>query len=159
MNDAEIEFIERFGLIFEEDGAPRIAGRIFALALIEDRALTLDDMAEILQVSKASISTNTRLLDGMGLLERTTVPGDRHTYYRLAPDAFEVSLARARRRMVTVLEVLDDTLPGLPEDNPVAKRRLSKMQEWHRFLVDDMDAMLIRWRDRQDAKHEEGADA
>ncbi|RDV39647.1 hypothetical protein DV096_03530 [Bradymonadaceae bacterium TMQ3] len=159
MNDAEIEFIERFGLLFEEDGAPRIAGRIFGLALIEDRALTLDDMAESLQVSKASISTNTRLLDGMGLLERTTVPGDRHTYYRLAPDAFEVSLARARRRMVTVLELLDDTIPGLPEDNIVARHRLTRMQRWHRFLVDDMDAMLIRWRERQEANCEEGADA
>jgi len=116
-------------------------------------------MAEILQVSKASISTNTRLLDGMGLLERTTVPGDRHTYYRLAPDAFELSLARARRRMVSVLEVLDSTIPGLPEEKGVARGRLKKMQAWHRFLVEDMDAMLDRWRAMQANGNEESVDA
>ncbi|RAL25394.1 transcriptional regulator [Lujinxingia litoralis] len=155
MNDAEIGFIERFGLIFEGDGGPRIAGRIFGLALLGDQPMTLDDMAEVLQVSKASVSTNTRLLNGMGLLERTTVPGDRHTYYRLAPDAFDVSLARARQRIVAVLELLTDTLPELPDDNLVAQRRLSEMRNWYEFLAEDMDAMTRRWKAIKAARKEE----
>ena len=51
------------GRQFEEDGAPRIAGRLFGFLMVQEEACSLDDVAEQLRVSKGSASSNARLLE------------------------------------------------------------------------------------------------
>lgn len=80
---ASDRLVEEMGLIFQESGGPRIAGRIFGLLLIEGRELSLHQISERLGVSRASVSTNTRLLSKGGILKRTTHAGDRQDYYEL----------------------------------------------------------------------------
>ena len=149
MVEAEIEFIERFGLMFEEDGLPKIAGRIFALLMLTDQALTLDEIAERLQVSKTSVSTNTRMLDSMRFVERTSRPGDRRAYYRLAPNGLEMSFERTRQRMGEVLELLETVSRDFPEKREVALRRLKRMRDWHAFILDEMDEIWRRWQEKE----------
>lgn len=149
MLEAEVEFIERFGLMFEEDGLPKIAGRIFALLMLTDQALTLDEMAEILQVSKTSVSTNTRMLDSMRFVERTSRPGDRRAYYRLAPNGLEMSFERTRQRMAEVLELLETVTDGFPEKRELAMRRLKRMRDWHAFILEEMDGIWQRWKEKE----------
>src|SRR5690554_6147130 len=83
---ARDRFIEQMGLMSQADGAPRIAGRIFGLLLVEGKPMTLQAIADQLQVSKASASTNARLLAGRDILRRTAQAGDRQDYYQLAAD-------------------------------------------------------------------------
>ena len=80
MNDPIENFIEMMGLIYQADGAPRIAGRIFGLLLVEDEPHSLQGIAERLQVSKASASTNARLLAEKGVIRLTTKPGVRQDF-------------------------------------------------------------------------------
>lgn len=100
-------FVERSGRLWEEDGLPRIAGRIFGLALLSERALSLDEMADTLGVSKASVSADTRLLQRIGFLERITKPGDRRDYYRCTERSFERAIAERVRRMRQYGELID----------------------------------------------------
>jgi DNA-binding transcriptional regulator GbsR (MarR family) len=93
MDSNTVAFIERMGLALETDGLPRIAGRIFGLLLVSDDARSLDDLAAELQVSKGSTSTNARLLEQRGLLERVCRPADRRDYYRPRPDLFDHTMA------------------------------------------------------------------
>ena len=92
-------FVERAGLLWENDGLPRIAGRIFGLMLVTDGALSLDEIADTLGVSKASVSTDTRLLERMGFIERVSKPGDRKDYYQQTETSFERAIAERIRRM------------------------------------------------------------
>ena len=62
MHSAVSAFIEQMGLAAEANGFSRIGGRLIAYLLIEDRPHSLDEIVERLQVSKASVSTNARLL-------------------------------------------------------------------------------------------------
>jgi predicted transcriptional regulator len=62
-------FTDRVASLFEHDGLPPIAGRIFALLLVSEDALSLDQLSDDLGVSKASASTNARLLARFGLIE------------------------------------------------------------------------------------------
>src|SRR5258707_3209499 len=80
------EFVESMGVYFERFALPRIGGRILGLLLIADRPLSLDDMASTLRVSRASISTNMRLLTASSLAEQVSFPGDRRDYYRFGPE-------------------------------------------------------------------------
>lgn len=84
--EQEDEFIERFARVLEEEGGPRIAGRMAALMLLAPEPLALDAVAERLRASKASVSTNARLLEQWGLVERVTHAGDRRDFYQARPD-------------------------------------------------------------------------
>jgi DNA-binding transcriptional regulator GbsR (MarR family) len=86
-------------VLWENDGLPRIAGRIYGLMLISEEALSLDEIAESLSVSKASVSTDTRLLERMGFVERVSKPGDRKDYYQHTEGSFERAIAERIRRM------------------------------------------------------------
>jgi len=81
-------FTGRIARLFEADGFPPIAGRIFGLLLLSEDPRSLDDLAQGLGVSKASVSTNARRLATEGVLERVPRPGDRRDYYRVTPDLF-----------------------------------------------------------------------
>lgn len=102
--DAErrADYVERWSRVLETQGESRIAGRIYAhLATAPEPYLSLQDLADQLSVSRASISTNTRRLVEVGLVSRVPVPGSRGEHYAADPDAARsmiektVALARA----------------------------------------------------------------
>jgi DNA-binding transcriptional regulator GbsR (MarR family) len=87
------EFIERLGLISQAEGMPRISGRILGVLVLFDAPFSFSQLSEKLQVSRASVSTNTRLLETLAIIERTTKPGERQNYFRLRKNPY-VSLMR-----------------------------------------------------------------
>src|SRR6476661_6660785 len=118
MTDANDGFIEMMGRHFEEEGVPRIAGRLFGFLMLVEGDCTLDEMAGSLKVSKGSISSNARLLEDWGVAERITRPGDRRDYYRIAPDMSERLVSRQIARMQLFIERMGhyrDALGELPE--------------------------------------------
>lgn len=146
MHPSVQQFVERMGLMMEADGLPRSAGRIFGFLLLAETPFSLDEMAERLRVSKASVSTNARLLEQGGLLERISTPGDRRDFYRMRPDAWEKMLEVAHRRWEMMRAVLAEGEASLPEEMTVAKQRLSEASQFHAFLLDQGDALVERWR-------------
>lgn len=76
-------FIEAMGLIFQDGGDTRIAGRIFGLLVIEGHELSLQQLSERLGVSRASVSTNARQLVKRGAIRLTAHAGDRQNFYEL----------------------------------------------------------------------------
>lgn len=121
MPDATETFIETMGRHFEEEGIPRIAGRLFGLLMVNEAPCSLDDMAERLQVSKGSVSSNSRMLEQWGVVERVTRPGDRRDYYHLAHDMERRILERQMEHVVKMRERLREGLASMP-DAPQAVR-------------------------------------
>lgn len=77
------KFLETMGLMFQDGGDTRIAGRIFGLLVIEGRELSLQQISESLGVSRASVSTNARQLAKRGVIRLTSHSGDRQDFYEL----------------------------------------------------------------------------
>jgi len=146
MADPVQNFIERMGLMIEAEGMPRIAGRIFGFLLIHEGAFSLDELAEGLQVSKASISTNARLLEQHGVLERTSAPGDRRDFYRMGNDAWERMLRVGQRKWDAARAMFTEAEASLPEEMEVGRQRLIQAEQFHLLLVDEADRLLERWR-------------
>jgi DNA-binding transcriptional regulator GbsR (MarR family) len=146
MHEAARDFVERMGLHLEADGLPRSAGRIFGYMMLADSACSLDDLAEALQVSKASVSTNARLLEQIGLLERTIELGDRRDFYRMRGDAWERMLLLARRRWEETQSLLSQARTCLPEDMHAARARVCEAARFHALLMEEADSLLDRWR-------------
>jgi len=69
---AEVKrFVEEVGISFEDMSLPRMAGRILGWLFISDPPYqSIGELAEALMASKGSISTMTRLLTQLNLIER-----------------------------------------------------------------------------------------
>ncbi|HTM78551.1 MAG TPA: hypothetical protein VL133_13090 [Devosia sp.] len=142
-------FIEQMGLITQTDGGPRIAGRIFGLLLAEGRPFGLNEMAERLQISKASASTNARLLQASGMLHLTARAGDRQDYYELGADPYgrmiDTISAKMREAAIRVREA--EAL--FPDPNSPVRQRVRKLAEFYASSAD----FFNRWAEHlhQDA--------
>lgn len=146
MHEAAQAFVEKMGLTLERDGMPRIAGRVLGFLLVHEGAYSLDDLAEALKVSKASVSTNARQLEQYGLLERMSEPGDRRDYYQMGPDVWQRLLARWQRKWEESRALFTEAAASLPEEMEAAHARLVRAEQFHLLLVDLADRAIARWR-------------
>ena len=144
--DPMVQFIEDLGLSVEEDGMPRIAGRILGLLTVEEDPLRFDEIAERLQVSRASVSTNTRLLEQLGFLERFTVRGERRDFFRLTEDIHGRLLEKSLQRLLHRQAMVDRCIEQLTGDRPEAERRLSSMSRFYRLATESTERFIERWR-------------
>ena len=122
------EFIERLGIQFEENGLPRIAGRIFGLLMVTPEPLSLDEMANSLAVSKASVSNDARLLARLGIIELVSRTGDRRDYYRMAADSFARSMRLRLESIRNLHALLAAGLQSNLSQDPDIQRRLAAFE-------------------------------
>jgi DNA-binding transcriptional regulator GbsR (MarR family) len=148
MHEAAQHLVERMGLALEAEGLPRIAGRLLGFLLVHEGAFSLDDLADELQVSKASVSTNARQLEIYGLLERTSAPGDRRDYYQMGPDVWEKLLARWQQKWEAMRALFTEAAASLPEEMEAGRARLIRAEQFHLLMVDLADRASARWRER-----------
>lgn len=141
----EERFIESMGLFFERQGVPRIGGRILGLLLLSERPLAPGELAELLRVSPASISTNIRQLQAGGLVDPASIPGDRRHYYVFNSAGWDHRLELAISAMDALSQLCQDALamPGLRE-----RHKLSEAVEFCDFYREELVGVAERWRAR-----------
>ncbi len=137
-------FVEQMGLICEYDNLPRIAGRILGLLIVEEGAFSLRELAEKLQVSRGSVSTNARMLTDVGVVERVSLPGDRQDYYQLAPNPFERMLGRMMVGLKQAVAIFDEAAASFPNDRQTAKERIGQMARFHRAAAETLAELIER---------------
>ena len=141
MNRDVAKFIERMGLLWEEEGLPRIAGRIYALALLSPEPLSLDEIADTLQVSKPSVSNDARMLLKLGFMERISFPGDRKDYYQFTRDSIERGLeTRVARLRAFQSAVASAAL--LPIRNEEILRRIEAHEVAHAAVIAALEEVI-----------------
>ena len=99
LDRARAVFIEGMGAASATSGVlSQLQGRIFAVLYLEDRPLSLDDIAKALQLSKSNISINIRGLVEWHLVRRVSVPNSRRDHYEAASDFWRVMQEIMERR-------------------------------------------------------------
>jgi DNA-binding transcriptional regulator GbsR (MarR family) len=146
MNEPVADFIEQMGLALESDGLPRIAGRIFGLLLVSEDARSLDELATELRVSKASVSTNARLLEQRGVLERIGRPADRRDYYRIPPDLFSHTMAQRLARWERFHQAIGAARTSLPIRSQEVRERLEEFEAAYAYMSGVIKEALCHWR-------------
>lgn len=154
MTDGAREFIERMGLVAEEQGIPRIGGRMLGYLLLQKEQKSLEQIAEDLQVSKASVSLNARCLERLGVVEKVSSPGDRRDYYRIVERPWERIYAAAQEQIQRTHDVLELGVRLLGEEEDTGRRRVQEWQWFYAFVLDDFRSKVERWleyRSRREA--------
>jgi DNA-binding transcriptional regulator GbsR (MarR family) len=139
------QFVERMGLICEKEGMARSAGRIFGLLLVGGRPFSLDELAEKLQASKAGVSTNCRMLEQFGMIERVSSLGDRRDFYRVQDSPWEHMMRVAQGRWREMVKIFGDAQNGLPPQMAEGKRRLREAERFHVLLIAEVDRLMDTW--------------
>jgi DNA-binding transcriptional regulator GbsR (MarR family) len=152
MNGPIAHFIERMGLALESDGMPRIAGRIFGLLLVSEDSLSLDELAADLGVSKASVSTNARLLEQRGVLERISRPADRRDYYRVPPDLFSQTMAQRLARWERFHTAIAAARTSVPIRSQEVRDRLEEFEEAYAYMSRTIREALAEWQARREER-------
>src|SRR5947208_13891345 len=99
VDQARAVFIEGMGAASATSGVlTQLQGRIFAVLFLEDHPLSLDEIAEALQLSKSNISINIRNLVEWHLVRRVSVPNSRRDHYEAASDFWRVRQEIMERR-------------------------------------------------------------
>lgn len=131
MNEAEIRFIELMGVVSQRNGSPRISGRIFGLLILTGTSLSLQDIASALKISKASASTNTRLLSNQGVIRLTTLPGERQDYYELVPNPLTKMTEKASFAMAEIAEQVNEAKSYFSEEQADVINRLAQLESFY----------------------------
>lgn len=137
-------FIEDFGLALASQGLSRTAGRLLGLILMLDDGGDLDFLARELHVSRASISTNTRLLESIGAIDRYSIPGQRRIVYRAARTQHDRAMEAIVMRMRRTLDVITDARSQLPKQMAGAKARLRRTAEYYERSIAIMEAAMTK---------------
>lgn len=147
-------FVESMGVYFERYALPRIGGRLLGLLLVADRALSLDDLASILSVSRASVSTNMRLILAIGMAELVTRPGDRRDYYQFTPNAWERVMLLDLEGVQAWRNLAERGLEAIESSEITAREHLDEMIAFCDMMLGTLQAALERWRALQRARIE-----
>jgi DNA-binding transcriptional regulator GbsR (MarR family) len=153
MDTRTAQFVERMGLALESDGLPRIAGRIFGLLLISEDALSLDELAAELRVSKASVSTNARLLEHRGVLELVSRPADRRDYYRIPRDLFSHTMAQRLARWQRFQDAIGDARASVPIRSPEVLDRLAEFEQAYTYMTRVIKEAMEEWQQSRESRH------
>ncbi len=146
-NAEERSYAEKVGLHFEKLALPRMAGRALGWMLVSDAPYhTLDGIAEALQASKGSISTMTRLLIQLGLMERVALPGQRRDHFRIKPGNWG-ALMLGRMNWVTVFrQTLERGLALIGEGDASSREPLQELRDLYAFVEREFPALYERWQ-------------
>jgi DNA-binding transcriptional regulator GbsR (MarR family) len=142
----ERHFVEDVGLLFEEMGFPRMAGRILGWLMICDPPeQSAGQLADVLQASKGSLSTMTRLLIQIGLVERVAIPGQRRDYFRISPGAWPQLIRTQMQAMTGLHQVVERGLVMLANEKPERLLRLREAHDLYAFLERELPLLFQQW--------------
>jgi DNA-binding transcriptional regulator GbsR (MarR family) len=139
-------YVEDFGILFGQFGLPRMVGRVLGTLLVSDPPeRSAEELAEALKASRGSISSATRSLVQMGLVERRGRPGERRDYFRVKPGAWREIMRRELGALSTFRRMAERGLTLMDSGNPEAKRGLQEMRDLYAYWEREFPAVLKRW--------------
>lgn len=128
--DTEIEFVESLGLVLQTEGFPRIAGKLLGVFVLRNGPLSFQELCDTLKISRGSVSTNTRLLESLGAVERVSVSGERQDYFRLADTPYEKMAAGKVQRAREASERLLKGRDGLEHCDDATFDRVTELSNF-----------------------------
>lgn len=139
---SQADFVEKVARWWEAVAGSRTAGRILGwLMICEPVHQSSNDLVNALSASAGSVSTQIRQLEGFGLIDRVTFPGDRATYYALKPDAWTSRMWDEQQRLGGMVELARAAADVLPGERPDRITDLGRIAE---FLLAEWPALMER---------------
>ena len=149
---AHNHFVQGMSRISNFWGFPRAMGAIYGAIYLSPNPLSLDEIVEMVGVTKGAVSTHVRQLEQFGMVHKHIQLGDRKDYYTAETDFWEMikNILKQREQtefdhaLNTVSESLDmvETAEGNPELSKFYKERMKAMHAFFKTLDSLFSALL-----------------
>jgi len=144
-DDTQHEYIEQVGRFWEGAVGSRAGGRILGWLMICERPhQSSADLIETLDLSAGTVSNQLRFLEGLGLLERVTFPGDRASYFQMRPHAWVEVMIEKQAGTESLLALAEAAQGVLPVDRPDRVTELARIAE---FMNEEWPALMSRLKE------------
>ncbi len=148
----ELEAVDLFVGLAQVVGLPKSIGQIYGLLYISPVALSLDEIAERLDISKGSASQGLKFLRSTGAVQVCDSPGARCDYYQAETGLRTLATGFLKEQIEPHLENGEDRLGRLRRlaaGAPAAERahvvqRVRQLERWHR-RASGLLPLLIRF--------------
>ncbi len=145
-------FVERLGTRLTEAGMARLPARIFAALLADDDGrMTAAELAEELDVSRASVSGGVGYLIRAHWVHRERERGSRRDVYAVLDDAWHEAMISGASTYQPVRAVLADGVRAVGGPGTAPGRRLATSVAFLEFLSEEMLGVARRWEERRAA--------
>lgn len=136
------------GRFFQLLGLPRSTGQIYGVLYLSSVPLSLDDVSQLLSISKGSASTGTRHLLAWHAIKQVWVPGDRKDFFEAVPEIGAIiqagyaefvrpRLSGSKKRLELIREELEaDAKEGTlsAEEVEFCKKRLASLEKFQKKI-------------------------
>jgi len=136
IDDIRNEWVDMAGQEAEWFGFPRIAAELKVLLLLTPGPMSLGEMARRLEVSKASISTNIRILERWRLVRRVYHRGERRNFYEARGNPWEIGTEVVSTILKTHLTEFEALIDRSSEDLELIDADAPEDREQVRLLKD-----------------------
>ncbi|WP_238625563.1 GbsR/MarR family transcriptional regulator [Aggregatilinea lenta] len=153
MPESKQAYAEEVGLYFEHLGLTRMAGRILGWLMVCDPPhQTINELADALQASKGSISTMTRALIQMGIVERFGIPGQRRDLFRVRSGGWAAVVEGGVDEYARFRQLAERGLGLLEDEPPEARARLEDMRDVYGFFEREMPGLIEKFKQERQAR-------
>ena len=143
VNTSTVAGIGRLARFF---GFSELMGRLYGTLLLSPTPLSLDDLTQLLQISKGSVSMNMRDLERWGMAKEVWVRGERKKYYEAEPELWQVIRnvlsSRERREVQLALQVLADNIKQLRQAEDELQSGEKELATFYLDRIDELEAFF-----------------
>jgi DNA-binding transcriptional regulator GbsR (MarR family) len=115
--------METMGRITSFWGFSKIMGQLYGLLYLSPKPLTLDEMAENLQISKGNVSINIRALERWNMVRQVWIKGDRKDFYEAETDFWKIIRGVLKEREKKEFDQALGAIAGLRKRGEDAHKR------------------------------------
>ena len=141
------KYILHWGEMGTRWGVNRTVAQIHALLYLSPKALTAEEIADLLTVARSNVSTSLKELQSWGLISTAHVLGDRRDHFTAKGDTWEMLMTimeeRKRREIEPTLTLLRQCVLELEDDKQTPKYAREKMEAMLTFV-----STLTQWFDQ-----------
>ena len=149
-------FIEAVGQFSSSLGLSKVAGQLYGILYLSSNPVSLDEMVEILNISKGNVSVNIRELEKWGAARKVWVKGSRKDHYEAELDVLRIITDRLKtglqRRVNDAVDMIDKTTGDINNgDNGFTQaekktvklytQRLNNVKELHTLVKSFLENM------------------
>ncbi|MCA9960519.1 MAG: hypothetical protein R3E31_10530 [Chloroflexota bacterium] len=143
VNDSTVAGLGRLARFF---GFSDVMGRLYGTLLLNPEPLSLDELADGLEISKGSVSMNMRALERWGMAKEIWMRGERKKYYMAESDLWQVMRnilgSREQREVQVALQVLSDSVEKLKTAEPDLCAEEQELARYYLDRVMDLQAFF-----------------
>jgi DNA-binding transcriptional regulator GbsR (MarR family) len=155
LDSAKYEMIEAGGRTAQSFGVNRLLGQLYMYLFMTPEARCLDELAESLGVSKASVSIACRQLESWGALRKVWKKGDRKDYYEAVTEighivnnglmaAIKKKLDSAHLQIERSMDYLAQSDGDDPERVAFIKQRLEQAEKYRSRIEKLLNNPIVR---------------